>query len=311
MKKSSDKGRIALRMKVDDCSSRRGYVKDIEAEYAHRELDYHNDLGVPANIPLGNMSFCMVGDHRLVALRQFNYVLSPGNAVCNFFSDFMHDRAYHFFLADKDFKFVKKVECDYDSLHIMEDIRLMACGDTIQASGTDVSLGSGKHRMACLEFRFDGDRLSLVNKTIFPEMREKNYIPVEGGQGVFISDILNGKMKILTSGKPSYKQELRCRGIIGYRGSSQLLRYGIGYAAMVHRRERHNFYNAFAFFDKALLQCRISSEFTVMKSESPVSFCCGMSIEDGMAVLPFCIHDKTTYLFKLPLQDFLNTAKWR
>lgn len=311
MKKSSDKGRIALRMKVDDCSSRRGYVKDIEADYAHRELDYHRKLGVPDGIPLGNMSFCRVGDLRLVSLRQFNYTLSPGSAGCNFFSDFMHDRAYHFFLADDDFRFVRKVECDYESLYIMEDIRLMAYGDTIQASGTDLSLGSGKHRMACLEFKFDGSRLSLVDKVVFPVLREKNYIPVEGGRGVFVSDISAGEIKIVTSSDPSCKQTLGCKGIVQYRGSTQLLRYGIGYAAMVHRRDRHNFFNAFAFFDKALLQCRISSEFTVMKRESPVSFCCGMSIEDGNAVLPVCIHDKTTYLFRLPLQDFLKTAKWR
>lgn len=302
--------RISLGLKVDECVKRR-VENDIGGRYPYRVLDYHKELGVSNDIPLGNMSFCQVGECRLVSLRQFNYNLGKRDAGCHFFSDFMHDRSYHFFLTDSNFNFVRKVDCDLDNLPMLEDIRLMSYENGIQASGTDISLGSGKHRMTCMDFGFDGKKLSIRDRVVFPVMREKNYIPVEGGRGVFVSDMSAGAIKIVTTSDPSCKQTLGCKGIVQYRGSTQLLRYGIGYAAMVHRRDRHNFFNAFAFFDKALLQCRISDEFTVMKRESPVSFCCGMSIEDGNAVLPVCIHDKTTYLFRLPLQDFLKTAKWR
>ena len=103
----------------------------------------------------------------------------------------------------------------------------------------------------------------------------------------------------------------RGRGLVQYSGSSPLMRYRDGYVALVHIRRKKTYSNAFAFFDKRLQQCMISNEFTVFRDVSSINFCCGMSIEGDQAILPMCVHDRWTYLFRLPLEDFYKTARWR
>ena len=308
--------RIGLRSMAKDCFARRVHTvtnyADIGKIYPSRVIDYHKDLGVDEDIALGNMSFCSLDDGNfLVSVRQFNYMLSPGSAKCNFIRDFMLDRGYHFIVVDQSFKFMKRLECDFNGLDMKEDIRLVRFGDIIQASGTDVSYGSGHHRMSCSILKMDEKGLRRIRESFFPVEKEKNYIPVEGGQGVFLTDLMDGCINISTLSNVSKKTAIQCSGLRKYRGSSQLVRYGGGYVALVHRRDHERFYNAFAFFDKGLLTCRISDEFVVFRDESPISFCCGMSVSGDIATLPMCVHDKTTHLFELPLTDFRATAKAR
>lgn len=58
------------------------------------------------------------------------------------------------------------------------------------------------------------------------------------------------------------------------------------------------------FCNSKMPLCRFSKEFTVKSDVSPINFLCGMSIENGEAVCPFCVNDRFTYLFRLSLKDF-------
>lgn len=181
----------------------------------------------------------------------------------------------------------------------------------IQASATDVSYGDGKYRICSCRFKMcdiDSDgpsRLEIVNTHTFPWRYEKNYIPIEGDAGAFITDIERNKFKMTTIYRSS-KQNQYCGGLFPIRGSSPLMKYRTGYVAIVHRKvPRENRYiNRFMFCNDKMSLCRFSKEFTVGRSISPINFLCGMSIEDDCAVVPFCVNDRLTYLFRLPIRDF-------
>lgn len=194
---------------------------------------------------------------------------------------------------------------------MFEDLRLLKYENSIQASGTEVSLGRNRFRMASIDFDLRENMLYADKVCIFPVTREKNYMPVEDGRGIFVSDLMLNSLNIVSTKNPDKKVIQRCRGLVQYRGSSPLMRYRDGYVAMVHMKRKNVYSNAFAFFDKALLQCRISDEFTVFSDVSSINFCCGMAVEGDEAILPVCVHDRWTYLFRLPLADFAMTARWR
>lgn len=284
---------------------------DISKKYPSQVLDFHTELGVDPSIPMGNMSLCRLDDgNYLMSVRQFNYKLKP-HGGCWWLGGFLEKRAYFFIIVDENFNFVKKIGCDLKNLDLYEDFRLLKFGDIIQASATDVSFGKERYKMACVDLTLAQDRLDTKKSVSYPIPHEKNYIPVEDGKGVFITDMLLNSIYIVSDANIENKRLQRCRGMVKYRGSSQLMRYRDGYVALVHNRRRDVYTNAFAFFDKSLLQCRISDEFTVFRDVSTIDFCCGMAIEDDTAILPICVHDRDTHLFRLPLQDFSKTARWR
>lgn len=306
------KRNVARRIMI--CASRRasGCAMDIAIDYPSRVLDYHAELGVENSIPLGNMSVCRLSDDRfLVSVRQFNYALDPISAMGALFSDFSSNRAYHMAVVDRNFNFISACACP--GLEQLEDLRLLRFGNVIQASGTDVSFGPNGYKIACLDFELQKDDSALVcsTKRIFPVPHEKNYIPIENKRGEFITDLMDGEFLTASTDDPARKRTHECIGLIRYSGSTQLLRYRDGYVALVHRRKRRTYLNAFAFFDRTLQQCRISSEFTVFGNVSPVNFTCGMVLDGETALLPVCVHDRETHLFELPLADFAKTARWR
>ena len=309
-----DASRALLLRRSYEIAERRGcsHAVDISRRYPSRLIDYHKALGVDDSQPLGNISFCELEDWTyLVSVRQFGYDLLPMSAKLKWIGGNQSSRGYHMLVADREFNFIRKINVDIKGK--TEDIRLMRYGDVVQASYTRLDDGVKGPRAGCSKIKIEGDTAKFYDEVIFQTPNEKNYIPIEreDGAGVFISDLLAGEIKIATSTKPSDKDSRKCIGIIPYRGSTPLLKYGEEYVSLVHRRNGHRFFNAFAFFDKNLLVCRISDEFTVFRHKSPVSFCCGMAVEGDVAVLPVCIHDRDTYLFKIPVEDFRKTAKLR
>lgn len=285
-----------------------GNPPDIARSYESREIDWHKELGVDKSIPIGNMSCCMIGgDRLLVSVRQFNYRMGAPKESQWTAGGFWNGRANHFAIADMDFNFVKKVECD--RMEMIEDLRIVPYGDVVQASGTDISFGRKKCKIAV--FDIDAGSMAVKSKTYFDFVRQKNFMPVEDGKGVFVSDIGNGQIDIAEIRNPAKKTRQSCLGIIPYSGSTQLVRHEDGYVCVIHRHVKRQYVNAFAFFDRKLLTCRISDEFAVFSDVSPVSFCCGMSICGDTAVIPFCVNDGETHLFRLPLEDFRKTARMR
>lgn len=310
--------RISALLKARECISRRGtqkdrmkYMTDIARKYPSEELDFHDALGVEKSIPLGNMSLCRIENGYLVSIRQFNYKIRRKDEPGGWFGGFLEKRAYFFILVDENFRFLRRIDCDMKNLDMFEDFRLLKYGNTIQASGTEVSLGQNRYRMASVYFELSGNTLHAKKTTVFPVIKEKNYMPVEDGKGIFVSDMMLNSLNVVSTANPGKKTMQRCRGLIQYRGSSQLLRYRDGYVALVHLKRKNVYANAFAFFDKALLQCRISDDFTVFSDVSLINFCCGMAIEGDKAVIPVCVHDRWTHLFRIPLEDFAMTARWR
>lgn len=285
---------------------------DISLSYPSRKLDYHAQLGISNEIPLGNMSVCRLDDGRfLVSVRQFNYKLDPISAKGTLFCDFASHRAYHLALVDRNFDFLAKIPCA--GLEKLEDIRLLRFGDTIQASGTDISYGPKNYKISCVDLTLSKgvSACEISAKRVFSVPHEKNYIPIEDKRGQFITDLHDSEFLTATTDEPARKRTHACLGLVHYSGSTQLLRYRDGYVALVHRRQRRTYFNAFAFFDRTLQQCRISSEFTVFGNISPVNFTCGMVLDGETALLPVCVHDRETHLFELPLADFAKTAHWR
>lgn len=285
---------------------------DIALDYPSRLLDYHAALGVRSTIPLGNLSVCRLSNDRfLVSIRQFNYALDPVSAKGTLFSDFASNRSYHLAVVDQNFNFISTCTCS--GLEQLEDLRLLRFGNVIQASGTDVSGGPKDYKIACLDLELQTGDSALVcaSKCVFPVPHEKNYIPIEDKRGQFITDLLDGEFLTSTTAEPARKRTHECIGLVKYSGSTQLLRYRDGYVALVHRRKHLTYLNAFAFFDRTLQQCRISTEFTVFGTVSPVNFTCGMVLDGETVILPVCVHDRETHLFELPLDDFAKTAHWR
>lgn len=310
-----DASRMILLRRSYEIASRRSDPAciDISSRYPSRLIDYHSALGVDKSQPLGNMSFCELGDGTyLVSVRQFGYSLMPYTTKLKWIGQSRQFSGYHLVVTDRDFNFIRKINSDIG--HKVEDIRLMRYGYVIQASYTDLNEGFHGPRVGCMNLRIEGDVAKTYDCMVFPAIKEKNYMPVEreGGAGVFVTDLLNGELKMASRHNPTQKTSQRCVGLVPYRGSTPIMKYGEGYVSLVHRRMKgHRFYNAFAFFDKNLLVCRLSDEFTVFSRKSPVSFCCGMSIDGDDAVLPICIHDRDTYLFRIPLGDFRKTARMR
>ena len=285
---------------------------DIALDYPSRILDYHAVLGVKQTLPLGNLSVCRLSDDRfLVSIRQFNYALDPVSAKGTLFSDFASNRAYHLAVVNRNFDFLSTCSCS--GLDQLEDLRLLRFGNVIQASGTDVSGGPNGYKIACLDLELKKDDSALIcsAKRVFPVPHEKNYIPIEDKRGEFITDLMDGEFLTASTDDPARKRTHECLGLIKYSGSTQLLHYRDGYVAMVHRRKNRTYLNAFAFFDRTLQQCRISSEFTVFGNISPVNFTFGMVLDGETVILPVCVHDRETHLFELPLLDFAKTAHWR
>ena len=310
-----DASRMLLFRRSYEIASRRGDQEciDISSRYPSRLIDYHSDLGVDKSQPLGNMSFCELGDGTyLVSVRQFGYNLMPYTTKLKWIGQNQQFRGYHLVVTDRDFNFISRIYADIPKK--IEDIRLMRYGDVIQASYTDVNDGMNIPRVGCMNIIIDGSDARISDNMVFPAVKEKNYMPVEreGGAGVFVTDLLNGELKMSSRHNPTQKTSQRCVGLVPYRGSTPIMKYGEGYVSLVHRRMKgHRFYNAFAFFDKNLLVCRLSDEFTVFSRKSPVSFCCGMAIDGDDAILPICVHDRDTYLFRIPLVDFRKTARMR
>ena len=288
--------------------------EDIGERYPSRIIDWHGALGIDSAIALGNPSFCGLDDgNRLVSIRQFNYVLNFGrDKHYDFKQGFFKGRANYFVITDKEFNFIRKVECKFEKLWGCEDLRLLRFGDMFQASGTDESFGPNKHRPGCWNFRFINGQevLGLESYRIFDIRMDKNYIPVEGRKERFISNLRGGAFDLISS-QGGRKERQPCKGLVSYRGSTQLLSYNGGYVAIVHHRRGDNFRHAFAFFSHDLSSCRISDEFLVFGNKDPTCFTCGMSIEGGKAVVLFCLNDQITYLFHLPIEEFEKTAKPR
>lgn len=288
---------------------------DLYTTYPSKKLDYNAALGLNEHVPLGNMGFCNIGpNRRLVAVRQFNYRLHYyhlPNEKLGWLGKFLDNRAYYFIVTDSDFNFIRRVECTYSNLWALEDIRLMNLGNNIiQASATDVSPGQEKYRMCSCQFKMGGidadgpTRLDIVKTHIFPIQHEKNYMPIEGTVGAFITDIETNKFRIATI-YSSGKRNCYCAGIRPIRGSSPLLKYDTGYVALVHSKiPKDRYINRFIFCNSKMSYCKFSEEFTVNCAMSPINFLCSMSIEDGKAVMPFCVNDRVTFLFKVPLKDF-------
>ena len=266
---------------------------DIALDYPSRLLDYHAALGVKSTIPIGNLSVCRLSDDRfLVSIRQFNYALDPISAKGTLFSDFASNRAYYLVVVDRNFNFISRYTCS--GLEQLEDLRLLRFGNVIQASGTDISGGPKGYKIACLDLELQTGDSALVcaSKRVFPVLLDSEFLTS-------------------TTSEPARKRTHECIGLVKYSGSTQLLRYRDGYVALVHRRKNRTYLNAFAFFDRTLQQCRISTEFTVFGRVSPVNFTCGMILDGETALLPVCVHDRETHLFELPLADFAKTAHWR
>ena len=281
---------------------------DISKKYKSRVVDYHRELGVDPGIPLGNMSMCRLADgNLLVSVRQFHYIMEiQSGRHIKYMNRF--EKRTHFLAADKDMGFLGRIDCD--PLRDYEDPRVMRYGNTIQVSITDISNGWNRTQIASFDFGLENGSMRHLRTTHFRfPGKEKNYVPVEDGMGVFISDLRYGSLNIVTTNRPDRKTSQSCSGCMPYRGSTPMLRWRDGYVALVHRCSRQNYINAFMFFDKSLRQCRISQEFTVFNNVSTVNFCCGMLLEDDKAVLPICVKDCTTHLFELPLQDFYKTAR--
>lgn len=290
---------------------------DLSHHYQSKRLDYNAALGLDEHVPLGNIGFCNIGpNRRLVAVRQFNYRLRwwllPGEKP-GWIGRFLDNRAYYFIVTDSNFNFIRRVECDYKKLWALEDIRLMNIGgNIIQASATDVSPGQEKYGMCSIQFKMCGidndgpTRLDAVKTHAFPIRHEKNYMPIEGTVGAFVTDIETNKFKVQTIFDHGGKRNCYCAGLRPIRGSSPLLRYNGGYVAVVHRKipRQDRYINSFMFCNGKMTLCMFSREFVVDGAKSPINFLCGMSVENGCAVLPFCVNDRLTYLFKIPLKDF-------
>lgn len=288
---------------------------DIGDRYGYRELDYRRELGI-RDENIGNMSFCTLPDgNRLVSVRQFDYLVEPVSGSCVWMRRRLQ-RGHRFLVADRNFRFIRLVTPvksfldDYDDPETeifdttrLEDIRLVRHWNKIQASYTDNSYGKGRYRVGASTFRLDGDMMRLEKSVTFNFTRQKNYMPLSDKPGVFVSDLEDNAVTTVSMERPGVKCRSVCYGARAYRGSTQLERVGDGYVAIVHRAKDRRYCNAFARFSDDMKKCSIGPEFTVMSSVGQVNFLCGMSIENGEAVLPFCILDRTTLLFRIPLDD--------
>jgi len=321
-----------MRIRMEDVRRRvrRAFgMDDVCDLYPFDELDYHGFLGIDPSVPLGNMSFCSPSvpgwdGFRLVSVRQFNYRLPYGlkkGETPGWLGGFLEKRAYFFIVTDKDFRPVAKIDAEIPKLAYLEDIRLAGGADgVIFASATDVSAGNRSHVMCAMRIAISGGPLSgrcrLVTDgkmTVFPTQREKNYMPVVGsdldtGDIMYVTDMVVNGYRAATLSMPE-KRLFLCEGMRQMRGSSQIVPcdgpYGEGYVCVAHRKTREGRYvNALVFMDKRMKSASYSREFTVMGPETPVNFICGMSVEDGKAVLPFCVSDRRTLLFRIPIADF-------
>lgn len=300
-------------------------ITDISKVYKSTPIDFHEALGVDKAIPLGNMSFCDIGGidlgggmrepegNLLVSVRQFNYwIETDGVTRCShMLGDFLGARAYHFAVTDRNFRFIRSLKCQYKNLYALEDMRLVRFGDVVQSSATNVMYGPVLYRI----FQHDllirgiaGGSVMFTKPVVFPNVREKNYIPDASEKGAYITDICDGYI-LTAKGKRQYrKTRSRCEGAEKCSGSSQLfgwMRDGKDMrVALVHKRMDERYINAFAFFDRTLSSCRISRWFSVFGDRSPVNFTCGMSIDGDIATLPICVNDGETHLFRVPICDF-------
>lgn len=146
-----------------------------------------------------------------------------------------------------------------------------------------------------------------VGETVhFPFRIDKNYMPVSNRPGRFVTDMTYGLVRMASISLPTRKEFIMCTGCEPWRGSTPLVRHGDGYVCLVHNKyPRGRYENAFAYFDGEFRRCCIGRSFTAFADISPVNFTCGMEIEGDDAILPICVCDRETHLFRLPLKDFL------
>jgi len=217
------KTRIAIHDRIGGCLARNGVMNRIDIGYRYPSIpiDFHKPLGIDKSIPLGNMSLCRMDDDKwLMSVRQFNYKIRLGNDKGGWFGGFLDKRAYFFVVTDDEFRFLDRIECDFDALPMYEDLRLVRYGNMIQASGTDASFGQDRYRYGCILFEIQGKKLNMVSRYTFPEIRCKNYVPIEDGSGVFIPDMMSGAINITSKADISKKTLQKCKGMAPYRGSS-------------------------------------------------------------------------------------------
>lgn len=282
-------------------------MKDIETAYPYSCVDYREQLGLDRSI-IGNMSLCDLGGKYLVSIRKFNYRLDlKRKNPYRFYQRFFAGRDNFFAFVDYDFNFIKRVRCRAPGIEMAEDIRLVnSSNGEIQASFTDV-YHNPHFRCGVINMHMDDkqEELRVTRSFRFGFSPEKNYIPIFGKEGMFITDILDGHLLTTSLSRPDEKEKVACSGAVPYRGSTQAIPWNDGYVALVHRSMDRNYYHAFAFFGSGFRSVKFSEEFMCA---SQVSFCCGMSIAGGIATLPFCVEDRQTYVFRLPIEDFEKTC---
>jgi len=208
------KTRIAIHDRIGGCLARNGVMNRIDIGYRYPSIpiDFHEPLGIDKSIPLGNMSLCRMDDDKwLISVRQFNYKIRLGNDKGGWFGGFLDKRAYFFVVTDDEFRFLDRIECDFDVLPMYEDLRLVRYGNMIQASGTDASFGQDRYRYGCILFEIQGKKLKMVSRYTFPEIRGKNYMPIEDGAGVFIPDMMQGSINITSRADIAKKRSRNAR----------------------------------------------------------------------------------------------------
>lgn len=277
-------------------------------------INYRTVLGVPPVYPLGNISMCMMEDGVfLVAVRQFNYRIT---------ADFDYvrrngrnvGRDYHFILADENLKFIRRLSKKIINVDKFEDLRLMRFGDSIQMSGTDDTNGWSRIKPVYVGAELDLRRgfISASRTVVFPNNKEKNYVPMEGRPGLFISDMLDGSLMIANVSTPRCKEEMPCRGLIPMRGSTPLYKYGGRLVGITHHRDKCTFTNRLVSFSENLSECRVSDPFTAFAKISPINFTCGMYISpEGECMVPFTVNDCQTFLVRFNWDRMAKTLNMK
>lgn len=277
-------------------------------------LSYRGALGVSPSYPLGNMSLCMLDDGRfLVSVRQFNYRITPKFKYVRR-GGFNLGRDYHFLIADERLGFVRKLYRQIPNVSKVEDIRLMRFEDGIQMSGTDDTHGWKHIRPIAMKAALDVRRNVAVGSppVIFPYLKEKNYVPVEGRPGFFISDMLDGRMLVVDALNPKEKSERPCRGLIPMRGSTPLYKHGGRLVGITHHRDKYTFTNRLVSFSEDLLECQVSDPFTAFANISPINFTCGMYVSpEGECMVPFTINDCQTFLVRFNWDRMAKTLNMK
>lgn len=279
-------------------------------------VNYKVLLGANIKYPIGNMSMCEMADGNfLCSIRQFNYRISGEGRKKKYlrFSKVSAERDNFFFLADRNLAFLAKVACRIPEVSAMEDLRLVRTGDNaVQISGTYNPTGKFSYiKPFCMNCKYVPSRRSLSGEGMvpFPFVCQKNFVPVQGRPGLFVSDMLDGKIMTVSADSPKDKVESACPGCIPARGSTQLIRYGGRLVGITHeRRNKNSFYNRLVSFSEDLSSCAVSDEFTAFSDLDCVNFTCGIHIaEDGLCTVPFTVNDSQNFICRFNWDDACKT----